>query len=50
LEGDFSQREVMQTAKKLTRRVIDFYLEGRQLHSRELYRQHLMSAIPSSSK
>ncbi|MDA9599047.1 DNA repair protein RecO [bacterium] len=47
LQGDFSQRAVMQTAKQLTRRVIDFYLGGRQLHSRELYRQHLMSASPN---
>ena len=43
LEGNFSQRSVMKTAKQLTRGVIDFYLGGRQLHSRELYRQHLQS-------
>jgi DNA repair protein RecO (recombination protein O) len=44
VNGDFSQRPVMQAAKQLTRRVIDFYLGGKQLHSRELYRQHLMAA------
>lgn len=44
VNGDFSQRAVMQAAKQLTRRVIDFYLGGKQLHSRELYRQHLMAA------
>lgn len=44
VNGDFSQRAVMQAAKQLTRRVIDFYLGGKQLHSRELYRQHLMTA------
>lgn len=42
--GDFSQRSVLLTAKQLLRGVIDFYLGGRQLHSRELYRQHLLSA------
>jgi DNA repair protein RecO (recombination protein O) len=44
VNGDFSTRSVMQAAKQLTRRVIDFYLGGKQLHSRELYRQHLMTA------
>ena len=44
VNGDFSERAVMQAAKQLTRRVIDFYLGGKQLHSRELYRQHLMAA------
>lgn len=43
VNGDFSQRAVMQAAKQLCRRVIDFYLSGKQLHSRELYRQHLMT-------
>lgn len=45
-EGDFSQRSTMKTAKQLLRGVIDFYLGGRQLHSRELYRQHLLSGAP----
>jgi DNA repair protein RecO (recombination protein O) len=44
--GDFSQRSVMKTAKQLLRGVIDFYLGGRQLNSRELYRQHLLSRAP----
>jgi DNA repair protein RecO (recombination protein O) len=44
--GDFSQRSVMKTAKQLLRGVINFYLGGRQLHSRELYRQHLLSRAP----
>jgi DNA repair protein RecO (recombination protein O) len=38
---DFSRDETIKTAKRLTRGVIDFYLNGRQLHSRELYRQFL---------
>jgi hypothetical protein len=25
--------------------VIDFYLDGRKLHSRELYRQHLANSV-----
>jgi hypothetical protein len=40
-------------AKQLLRSVIDFYLGGQKLHSRELYRQHLMSvekAVDYSSK
>ncbi|MGB1869041.1 MAG: DNA repair protein RecO [Porticoccaceae bacterium] len=44
VKGDFSQRSVLLAAKQLTRGVIDFYLGGKQLHSRELYRQHLMTA------
>ena len=40
--GDFAQPSVMKTAKRLTRQVIDFYLQGRPLNSRELYRQHLL--------
>jgi DNA repair protein RecO (recombination protein O) len=43
VEADFSQPSVMRTAKQINRRVIDFYLGGRPLHSRELYRQHIMS-------
>ena len=46
IAGDFSQRSVMKTAKQLLRGVINFYLGGRQLHSRELYRQHLLSRAP----
>jgi len=40
--GDFEQQSTINTAKRLTRQVIDFYLDGRQLNSRELYRQHLL--------
>jgi DNA repair protein RecO (recombination protein O) len=42
-QGDFSQGSPLRTAKQLLRSVIDFYLGGRPLHSRELYRQHLLS-------
>ncbi len=41
--GEFSQGSPLRTAKQLLRSVIDFYLGGRPLHSRELYRQHLLS-------
>ena len=41
--GDFSRGTAQKTAKQLLRGVINFYLGGRQLHSRELYRQHLQS-------
>ncbi len=41
--GNFSQGSPLRTAKQLLRGVIDFYLGGRPLHSRELYRQHLQS-------
>jgi DNA repair protein RecO (recombination protein O) len=44
VNGDYSLPSVLRTAKQINRGVIDFYLGGRQLHSRELYRQHLMSA------
>lgn len=47
--GDFSQRSVLKTAKQLNRGVIDFYLGGRQLHSRELYRQHLISGVSQNN-
>lgn len=40
-EGNFEKNSVIRTAKHLLRGVIDFYLDGRPLHSRELYRQHL---------
>ena len=49
VNADFSQPSVMRTAKQINRRVIDFYLGGRPLHSRELYRQHIMSADNHSS-
>ena len=39
-QGDYSKISTTRTAKRLTRIVIDFYLDGRQLHSRELYRQY----------
>ena len=38
---DFSEISTLRVAKGLLRSVIDFYLDGRQLHSRELYRQYL---------
>lgn len=44
VNADFSQSSVLRVAKQINRRVIDFYLGGRPLHSRELYRQHIMSA------
>ena len=46
--SDYSLPSVLRTAKQINRGVIDFYLGGRQLHSRELYRQHLMSADEKS--
>ncbi len=39
-QGDYSKISTTRAAKRLTRIVIDFYLDGRQLHSRELYRQY----------
>ena len=42
-EGNFSEGASRLAAKRLLRSVIDFYLAGRPLHSRELYRQHLLS-------
>jgi DNA repair protein RecO (recombination protein O) len=43
-KGDFEQQSVLRTAKQLTRQVINFYLDGKQLNSRELYRQHLLNS------
>ena len=37
---DLSEISTLRVAKVLLRSVIDFYLDGRQLHSRELYRQY----------
>lgn len=42
-QGEFEQQSVLRAAKKLTRQVIDFYLDGKELNSRELYRQHLLN-------
>ena len=42
--GEFEQQSVQRTAKQLTRQVIDFYLDGKALNSRELYRQHLLNS------
>jgi len=42
-QGQFEQQSVLRAAKKLTRQVIDFYLDGKELNSRELYRQHLLN-------
>jgi len=43
-KGEFGQPSVLRAAKQLTRQVIDFYLDGKQLNSRELYRQHLLNS------
>jgi len=44
-ESEFDHKSVILTAKQLLRSVIDFYLDGRKLHSRELYRQHLANSV-----
>lgn len=41
--SDLRNISVQRTAKHLLRSVIDFYLGGKELHSRELYRQFLIS-------
>ena len=41
--GELDKLSVLRTAKQLTRQVIDFYLDGKELNSRELYRQHLLN-------
>ena len=43
-ESEFDRKSVILAAKQLLRSVIDFYLDGRKLHSRELYRQHLANS------
>ena len=43
-QGQLEQQSVLRTAKQLTRQVIDFYLDGKALNSRELYRQHLLNS------
>ena len=42
-QGQLEQQPVLRAAKQLTRQVIDFYLDGKELNSRELYRQHLLN-------
>lgn len=42
-QGELDKPSVHRTAKQLTRQVIDFYLDGKELNSRELYRQHLLN-------
>jgi DNA repair protein RecO (recombination protein O) len=42
-QGELDKPSVLRTAKQLTRQVIDFYLDGKELNSRELYRQHLLN-------
>ena len=42
-QGQLGQQSVLRAAKQLTRQVIDFYLDGKELNSRELYRQHLLN-------
>ena len=42
-KGKLEQQSVLRAAKQLTRQVINFYLDGKQLNSRELYRQHLLN-------
>ena len=44
LKGDYSQTSTVRAAKRLTRSIIDFYLDGRRLNSRELYRQYKSNA------
>jgi len=44
-ESEFDRKSVILAAKQLLRSVIDFYLDGRKLHSRELYRQHLANSV-----
>lgn len=48
--GDFSSGSSLQVAKQLLRSVIDFYLGGRPLNSRELYRQYLVDSHSSSQE
>ena len=43
-KGELEQQSVLRAAKQLTRQVINFYLDGKQLNSRELYRQHLLNS------
>ncbi|MGB2144705.1 MAG: DNA repair protein RecO [Porticoccaceae bacterium] len=42
-QGQLEKQSVLRAAKQLTRQVIDFYLDGKELNSRELYRQHLLN-------
>ena len=42
-QGHLEKQSVLRTAKQLTRQVIDFYLDGKELNSREIYRQHLLN-------
>ena len=42
-QGRLEKQSVLRAAKQLTRQVIDFYLDGKELNSRELYRQHLLN-------
>lgn len=44
--GEFSSGNALPVAKQLLRSVIDFYLDGRPLNSRELYRQYLEALSP----
>ena len=43
--GDWQQQEVLQVARVVLRTAIDFYLDGRLLHSRRLYRQYRAAAV-----
>jgi DNA repair protein RecO (recombination protein O) len=43
-QDQLEQQSVLRAAKQLTRQVIDFYLDGKALNSRELYRQHLLNS------
>ena len=42
-QGQLEQQSVLRAAKKLSRRVMDSSLDGKELNSRELYRQHLLN-------
>ena len=46
---DLQEISTLRVAKTLIRSVIDFYLDGRQLHSRELYRQYLKTDFKNSN-
>lgn len=48
--GDFSSGSSLAVAKQLLRSVIDFYLDGRPLNSRELYRQYLIKSASTPSE
>lgn len=46
-ERNFSSEQARRAAKQLLRQVLDFYLGGKPLHSRELFRSHRRSGTVS---